>query len=90
LQKAHILLVDDEKEFADVMKERLELTGYTVTTCYNAEKALRKVQAEEYDVAYRSYYDGYRRDYRYAQNKGNQASYGMHFSVGPGQTADGC
>jgi DNA-binding NtrC family response regulator len=52
LQKANVLLVDDEKEFVDVMKERLELAGYTVTACYDVEQALKAVQAEkEYDVA---------------------------------------
>jgi DNA-binding NtrC family response regulator len=51
LKKAHVLLLDDEKEFVDVMKERLELAGYTVTACYNVEEALKEVQDEEFDVA---------------------------------------
>jgi DNA-binding NtrC family response regulator len=51
LQKAHVLLVDDEKEFVDVMKERLELAGYNVTACYDVEQALKEVQDEEHDVA---------------------------------------
>jgi DNA-binding NtrC family response regulator len=51
LQKAHVLLVDDEKEFVDVMKDRLELAGYSVAACYDVEQALKKVQDEEYDVA---------------------------------------
>jgi len=50
LQKAHILLLDDEKDFVDAMKERLELAGYTVTACYDVEQALNEVQDEEYDV----------------------------------------
>jgi DNA-binding NtrC family response regulator len=51
LQKAHVLFVDDEKEFVDVMKDRLELAGYNVTACYNVEQALKEVQDEEHDVA---------------------------------------
>jgi DNA-binding NtrC family response regulator len=51
LQKAHVLLVDDEKDFVDVMKGRLELAGYTVTACYDVEQALKEVQDEEFDVA---------------------------------------
>lgn len=51
MQKAHVLFVDDEKEFADVMKDRLELAGYNVTACYNVEQALKEVQDEEHDVA---------------------------------------
>jgi DNA-binding NtrC family response regulator len=51
MQKAHVLLVDDEKDFIDVMKERLELDGYTATACYEVDQALKEAQAEEYDVA---------------------------------------
>ena len=51
MKKAHVLLVDDEKDFVDVMKERLELDGYTVTACYDIEQALKEVQDEAYDVA---------------------------------------
>jgi len=51
LKKAHVLLVDDEKDFVDVMKDRLEIAGYTVTACYDVEQALKAVQDEDYDVA---------------------------------------
>lgn len=51
MQKAHVLLVDDEKDFVDVMKDRLELAGYTVTACYDVEQALKEVQDKELDVA---------------------------------------
>ena len=51
MKKAHVLFVDDEKEFVDVMKDRLELAGYHVTACYDVEQALKKVQDEEHDVA---------------------------------------
>lgn len=50
-QKAHVLLVDDEKDFIDLMKERLELDGYTASACYELDQALQEVQAEAYDVA---------------------------------------
>lgn len=51
MQKAHVLLVDDEKEFVDVMKDRLELAGYNVTASYDVEQALEEVQDKEHDVA---------------------------------------
>jgi len=51
LQKTRVLLVDDEKELIDVIKERLELDGYEVTACYNADQALKEVQTQEFDVA---------------------------------------
>lgn len=51
MQKARVLLVDDEKDFIDVVKERLELDGYTVTACYDAEQAIQELHDEAYDVA---------------------------------------
>jgi DNA-binding NtrC family response regulator len=51
LKKAHVLLLDDEKEFVDVMKDRLELAGYMVTACYDVEQALQAVKEEAHDVA---------------------------------------
>jgi len=51
LEKAHVLLLDDEKDFVDVMKDRLEIAGYTVTACYDFGQALKAVQDKEYDVA---------------------------------------
>ncbi len=51
MNKARVLLVDDQKEFVDLMKERLELAGYKVTGCYDPDQALENIQAAEYDVA---------------------------------------
>ena len=51
MQKMHVLLVDDEKEIVDAMKERLDLAGYSVTACYDAAQALKEVKSKEYDVA---------------------------------------
>ena len=51
MKKAHVLLLDDEKDFVDVMKDRLELAGYQITACYDIEQALKAVHDEEYDVA---------------------------------------
>jgi DNA-binding NtrC family response regulator len=51
LKKARVLLLDDEKEFVDAMKDRLELAGYTVTASYNIEQAMQAVQEGEHDVA---------------------------------------
>ena len=50
MKKAHVLLVDDDKDFIDVLKERLEIAGYNVTACYGVEQALQNVQDNEYDV----------------------------------------
>jgi DNA-binding NtrC family response regulator len=45
-----ILLVDDEKDFLDVMSERIEARGMNVTTADSAEKALESVASGGFDA----------------------------------------
>lgn len=45
-----ILLVDDEKEFLDVMSERMRARGMDVSTAESAQEALQKVEAGGYDA----------------------------------------
>jgi len=45
-----ILLVDDEKDFLDVMSERIQARGMDVTTAESAEKALESVESGSYDA----------------------------------------
>jgi len=45
-----VLLVDDEKDFLDIMAERMEVRGMDVTTATSAEDALKMVQTESYDA----------------------------------------
>jgi DNA-binding NtrC family response regulator len=45
-----ILLVDDEKDFLDVMSERIQARGMDVTTAESAEKALESVESGGYDA----------------------------------------
>lgn len=45
-----ILLVDDEKDFLDVMSERFEARGMSVTTADSAAKALEQVAAGGFDA----------------------------------------
>jgi DNA-binding NtrC family response regulator len=47
---AKILLVDDEKDFLDIMAERLAARGLDVATAGSAEDALKMVIAESYDA----------------------------------------
>ena len=44
MTKKHILLVDDEVDFAQTMAMRLQLRGYEVTVVNNGEEALDKVK----------------------------------------------
>ena len=47
---AKVLLVDDEKDFLDIMAERMEARGMDVSTACSAEDALKMVQTESYDA----------------------------------------
>jgi DNA-binding NtrC family response regulator len=45
-----ILLVDDEKDFLDVMSERIEARGMEVSTADSAAQALDKVESGGFDA----------------------------------------
>ena len=45
-----VLLVDDEKDFLDIMAERMRARGIEVSTTTSAEQALQMVQKESYDA----------------------------------------
>jgi DNA-binding NtrC family response regulator len=45
-----VLLVDDEKDFLDIMAERMAARGMDVATAGSAEDALKMVKAESYDA----------------------------------------
>ena len=47
---AKVLLVDDEKDFLDIMAERMAARGMDVATAGSAEDALKMVMAESYDA----------------------------------------
>ncbi len=46
-----VLLVDDERDFADLLAERLQARGFRVQTAYDGEEALRLAAVHELDVA---------------------------------------
>lgn len=46
-----VLLVDDERDFADLLAERLSARGFLVQTAYDGEEALRLAAVHELDVA---------------------------------------
>jgi len=47
---AKVLIVDDEKDFLDIMAERMEARGMEVSTATSAEDALKMVLKEPYDA----------------------------------------
>ena len=46
-----ILVVDDEKEIADLIGVYLENEGFLVDKCYNGTTALSRIHSERYDLA---------------------------------------
>ncbi|MCI9136287.1 MAG: VanR-ABDEGLN family response regulator transcription factor [Lachnospiraceae bacterium] len=49
--KDKILIVDDEKEIADLVAFYLESENFMVTACYTAEEALENVEKTRFDLA---------------------------------------
>ncbi len=49
-KKKKILVVDDETDFLEMIKLRLEANDYEVMTATNGKEALRKVKAEKPDA----------------------------------------
>ena len=45
-----VLIVDDEKDFLDIMAERMGARGMDISTTTSAENALEMIQTESYDV----------------------------------------
>ena len=45
-----VLIVDDEKDFLDIMAERMRARGMKVSTTTSAEDALQMVEKEPYDA----------------------------------------
>ena len=50
-QKIKLLLVDDEKSFANVLSRRLSKRNIEVTTAYNGSEAIQALRKVDYDVA---------------------------------------
>ena len=50
MSKARVLLVDDEREFAATLTERLSLRGYEASAAFTAEEAIAAVAASAPDV----------------------------------------
>lgn len=48
--KVRVLLVDDEKEFVDVLAERLEARNFSVATALSGDEALGLLNEQDFDV----------------------------------------
>ncbi len=52
---SRIMVIDDEKIVGDMAKLSLEQEGYSVETFLNAEPALKRLEAEKFDVVVTDY-----------------------------------
>ncbi len=50
MKHVDILIIDDEKKFADMLAKRIELRGYTSEVCYDGKSALRWIKNQGDDV----------------------------------------
>ena len=48
--KTRVLLVDDERDFLDIMAERIRARGIVVSTATSAEEAAKIVEMDSYDI----------------------------------------
>ncbi|RPH49722.1 MAG: response regulator [Desulfobacteraceae bacterium] len=48
---ANILLVDDEKDFVEVIAKRLSKKGFYVTKAFSGPEALRAMRKADFDIA---------------------------------------
>ncbi|WP_163068506.1 response regulator, partial [Acinetobacter baumannii] len=48
--KASVLLVEDEQHLHEALKLNLELEGYTVTSAYDGNDALKKIAEAYFDL----------------------------------------
>lgn len=51
-KRLHILVVDDDRDNADSLKELFELEGHTVSVAYDGEAAVAAFRDNDYDIAF--------------------------------------
>src|SRR5215831_4746978 len=49
-EKANILLVEDEENLHETLKMNLEMEGYSVTSAYDGNEAIKMVHEEYFDL----------------------------------------
>lgn len=52
MSKARVLIVDDDRDFADSLAEALEMQGHKVSISYSGEDALRRLGMSSFDIAF--------------------------------------
>ncbi|MBU0683353.1 MAG: response regulator [Candidatus Omnitrophota bacterium] len=52
MKTQRVLVVDDNKDFADVFCDILRTNNYKADSCYSGEQALSLLSSDEYDVVF--------------------------------------
>ena len=55
MEKVNVLLVDDERDFMDIMKRKIELWGYNVIPISNGKKAIDAVKSGKGNIVVLDY-----------------------------------
>ncbi len=50
LEKAHILLAEDDQDFGNILKQYLEMSGYTISWAKNGEEALELFKSSSFNI----------------------------------------
>lgn len=48
--KTKVLVVDDEKDFAGILSQRLEVRNFEVASVFSGEEAVRLIQEQDFDI----------------------------------------
>ncbi len=52
VKEHNILVVDDNKDFADVFCDILKVNDYTAESCYGGTQAIEKIKRSDFDVVF--------------------------------------
>ena len=52
MKQYHLLIVDDEQRFADMLAKRLRLRGCHCDVCYNGQQALDQVRRKNFSLIF--------------------------------------
>ncbi|UCG08115.1 MAG: response regulator [Desulfobacterales bacterium] len=50
MKQYHLLIVDDEKRYADMLAKRLNLRGCNCEVCYSGQEALNRIKRQNFSL----------------------------------------
>lgn len=52
MKKHRIIIIDDNRDFADIFSDVLKANGHSTKSCYGGKEALDLVEKDTYDIAF--------------------------------------